>query len=66
MELLSDRGRKIIQVIKKRNDLPDLAIGHDLSPGWHGGAADSVLNEVEILVIGQAWMRLHELGGPAD
>ena len=62
MEFLLDRGRKIIQVIEKSDNLPDLTIGHDVAPGWHGRSAHSVLDEVEILVLAQARMRLHELG----
>ena len=62
MEFLLDRGWKIVQVIEKSDNLPDLAIGHDIAPGWHGRSPHSVLDEVEILVLGQAGMRLHELG----
>ncbi len=62
MEFLLDRGRKIFQVIEKSDNLPDLTIGHDIAPGWHGRLAHSVFDEVEILVLAQAGMRLHELG----
>jgi hypothetical protein len=61
MEFLLDRGRKIVQVIEKSDNLPDLTIGHDIPPRWHGRSAHPVLDEVELLVLGQAGMRLHEL-----
>jgi len=61
MESLLHRGRKVVRVMEKSDNLPDLTIGHDIAPGWHGRSAHSVLDDVEFLVLGQAGMRLHEL-----
>src|SRR5215831_17548232 len=62
MEFQLDGGWKIVQVIEKSDNLPNLTIRHDIPPRGHGRSAHSVLDEVEIPVFAQAGMRLHELG----
>src|SRR5229473_7850656 len=64
VELLLDRGRQILEVTEKSDYLPNLAVGHDISPGGHRSPAHAVLSDVKVLVLRQARARLHELGRP--
>lgn len=61
MESLLHRGRKSVQVMEKRDNLPDLTIGHDAAPCWHSRSPHPVLDDVEILVLAQVGMRPPEL-----
>src|SRR2546425_13079980 len=49
VEFLLDRGRQILEVTEKSDYLPNLAVGHDISPGGHGSPARAILNDVKVL-----------------
>src|SRR6266851_4214393 len=53
-----------LEVTEKSDYLPNLAVGHDISPGGHGSPARAILNDVKVLVLRQARTPLHELGRP--
>jgi len=51
-------------VVEKRNDLPDLAVRHDLAPCWHGRPAHAAPDDAEVLVVGQMGCAFMNWGPP--
>ena len=62
MKLLANREREVVQVVEKRNHLPDFAVRHDLAPCRHRRPSHAAADDVKVLVVGQMRMNFHELG----
>ena len=61
MKLLANCGREVVEVVEKRDYLPDFAVRHDFAPRRHGRPAHAASDDVKVLVVGQIGMQFHEL-----
>jgi len=61
-EHLLGAGRKFVHVTEKSHQLPGLLLAYDIFPSRHRRPADTVLQNIEIMIFRHIGHVIHELG----